>query len=145
MTSKQRPIKSYAELAKEWEPIFNVLFGAEQSEIERRQRMLNTQYNYKGYVYRPDEDNGKIKHVIWFGGRIKFHDTSHSPYSFMSRDDFEAFIDSHIKRRMDGLRLIKEVLLGKKLKPEKCWGKNLSETERALSLVQELYEEEANR
>lgn len=149
MTSKQRPIKSYAELAKEWEPIFNVLFGAEQSEIERRQRMLNIKHDYKGYVYIPeedsDEDNVKIKHVIWFANRIKFHDTSHSPYSVMSRDDFEAFIDSHIKRRMDGLRLIKEVLLGKKLKPEKCWGKNLSETERALSLVQELYEEEANR
>ena len=147
MTSKQRPIKSYAELAKEWEPIFNVLFGAEQSEMERRQRMLNTQYNYKGYVYRPDEDNGKIKHVIWFGGRIKFHDTSHSPYSVMSRDDFEAFIDSHIERRMKKLMEIKSLLLEQSVELSMTGGSDemAEKVEKCVAILDELYEEERNR
>ena len=83
MTPKQKPVKSYMELALEWEARAQALFGAEQFEMERRQRMLNIKYDYKGYVYIPeedsDEDNAKIKHVIWFGNRIKFHDTTHSP------------------------------------------------------------------
>ena len=158
MTSKQKPVKSYMELALEWEARAQVLFGAElfemqrrQSEIERRQRMLNIKHDYKGYVYIPeedrDEDNVKIKHVIWLGNRIKFHDTSHSPYSVMSRDDFEEFIDSHIERRMKKLMEVKSLLLEQSVELSMTGGSDemAEKVEKCVAILDELYEEERSR
>jgi len=158
MTSKQKPVKSYMELAEEWEARAQVLFGAElfemqrrQSEIERRRRMLNIKHDYKGYVYIPeedkDEDNVKIKHVIWFGNRIKFHDTSHSPYSVMSRDDFEEFIDSHIERRMKKLMEVKSLLLEQSVELSMTGGSDemAEKVEKCVAILDELYEEERSR
>jgi len=151
MTSKQKPVKSYMELALEWEARAQVLFGAELFEMQRRQRMLNIKHDYKGYVYIPeedsDEDNVKIKHVIWFGNRIKFHDTSHSPYSVMSRSDFEEFIDSHIERRMKRLMEVKSLLLEQSVELSMTGGSDemAEKVEKCVAILDELYEEERSR
>lgn len=113
--------------------------------------MLNIKHDYKGYVYIPeednDEDNVKTQHVIWFGNRIKFHDTSHSPYSVMSRDDFEAFIDSHIERRMKKLMEVKSLLLEQSVELSMTGGSDemAEKVEKCVAILDELYEEERSR
>ena len=113
--------------------------------------MLNIKHDYKGYVYIPeedsDEDNVKIKHVIWFANRIKFHDTSHSPYSVMSRDDFEAFIDSHIERRMKKLMEVKSLLLEQAVELSMTGGSDemAEKAEKCAQILDELYDEERYR
>ena len=112
--------------------------------------MLNIKHDYKGYVYIPeednDEDNVKIKHVIWFGNRIKFHDTSHSPYSVMSRSDFGEFIDSHIERRMKRLMEVKSLLLEQSVELSMTGGSDemAEKVERCTQILDELYEEGAD-
>ena len=56
-------------------------------------------HTYMKYVYCPDEDisddNKKIIHTIKCQetGEIIWHDTHHSPYSYMSRQEFIDYVD----------------------------------------------------
>lgn len=61
-----------------------------------------TSHSYMKYVYMPeddiDDDVCKIMHTIrcQVAGDIVWHDTHHSPYKYMSREEFVEFIDDKL-------------------------------------------------
>ena len=62
-------------------------------------------HTYMKYVYCPeediDDDNKKIIHTIkcQVSGDVVWHDTHHSPYSYMSRQDFIDYIDMKLHEK----------------------------------------------
>lgn len=60
-------------------------------------------YEYKGYEYRTyddiEEDNIKTFHMCFRDGhevKLDYAFYNHSPYSLVSRQDFEQFVDDRI-------------------------------------------------
>lgn len=64
--------------------------------------MTFASHTYMKYVYVPEEDADddvvKIMHTIkcQVTGEVVWYDTPHSPYSYLSRDEFVDFIDSKL-------------------------------------------------
>ena len=62
-------------------------------------------HSYMKYVYCPEEDVGedviKIMHTIkcQITGEVVWYDTHHSPYSYLSRDEFIEFIDDKLHKK----------------------------------------------
>ena len=71
-------------------------------------------FNYKGYQYTPEQDDdddvSKIQHIIWRCGRIKWFDTSHSPYKELTKKEFESFVDRDIVRRTTKAQLARTLI-----------------------------------
>ena len=65
----------------------------------------------------------------------------------MSRDDFEAFIDSHIERRMKKLMEVKSLLLEQAVELSMDGGSDemAEKAEKCAQILDELYDEERYR
>lgn len=61
-------------------------------------------HSYMKYVYTPEQDVGddvvKIIHTIkcQITGEIVWHDTHHSPYRYLTREQFIEFIDDKLAK-----------------------------------------------
>lgn len=69
--------------------------------------MTYASHTYMKYVYCPeqdvDDDVVKIIHTIkcQVSGEVVWHDTHHSPYSHMSREEFVEFIDDRLHQKRE--------------------------------------------
>lgn len=69
--------------------------------------MTFSSHTYMKYVYVPQEDVDddviKIMHTIkcQVSGDVVWHDTHHSPYSHMSREEFVEFIDDRLHQKRE--------------------------------------------
>lgn len=64
--------------------------------------MTFASHTYMKYVYVPEEDVGddvvKIMHTIkcQVTGEVVWYDTPHSPYSYLTREQFIKFVDERL-------------------------------------------------